>query len=249
MTVAVSRAHGRVRRSTSAESRRESVGRLRRTSIILALVVSTRSIAASLLSVRSRTRSALHRLLSHAIALRTIILGVVGVGDQGSTCTRGTATKTADVLGKVVVVAAFSTASPITSTERDVSRTTAAHAAAATTTTHMMVTAAHVVARRTHHTRVVAITISIHRIRSGRHGREGATEAGGTTLEVGEAARGAGPITGPRAVLAGREGSENVSCAVEDARRGRRHFNGLFVKSTAVHAERLGSLVRWSVSC
>jgi hypothetical protein len=134
-----------------------------------------------------------------------------------------------------VVVAALSTASPVTGTERYVSGTTAAHA----TATHVMVT--HVVSRRTHHARMT-VAVAVHRVGGCGHGGEGAAEASSAALEVGEAARRASPVTGTRTVLAGREGGQDVGSTVEYARRGRRDLDGLFVECTTVHAERLGSL-------
>jgi hypothetical protein len=178
--VTVGRAHSGVGRGTSTKAGGESVGRLR-TAVALSRVVSGRVEATLLRSIGSRTRSAGHRLRAHAEALRSVALLEVGIGHQGCACTGSTTAKTADVLGKVVVVAALGTASPVTSAERYVSRTTTAHATAA----HVMVT--HVVSRRTHHARV-AVAVAVHRVRSCGHSRERAAEASGAALEVGEAA-------------------------------------------------------------
>jgi hypothetical protein len=134
-----------------------------------------------------------------------------------------------------VVVAALSTASPVAGTERYVSRTTTAHA----TATHVMVT--HVVSRRTHHAGVT-VAVTVHGVRGCSHSGEGAAEASSAALEVGEAARRASPVTGARAVLAGRESGQDVGSTVEYTRRGRRDLDGLFIECTTVHAERFGSL-------
>ena len=229
--VAVGRAHSGVGGSSSTKTGGESVGGLR-TAVALTL----------LRSIRGGSRSAGHRWRSHSEALGAILLEV-GIGDQSSACTRSTTTKTANVLSKVVVVAALGATSPVSGTERNVGGTTAAHT---TTATHVVVT--HVVSRRTHDTRV-AVTVAVHRIRSGRHGREAASEAGSAALEVGEAARRAGPVTGTGTVLAGREGSQDVGGAVENTRRGRRDLDGLLVECTTVHAEGLSGLVYVSLLC
>lgn len=186
-------------------------------------------------SIGGRSRSAGHRGRGHSIALGSIDLLEVGISDQSGACTRSTTAKTADVLGKVVVVATLGTASPVTCTERNVSGTAATHA----TATHVVVT--HVVSRRTHHARV-AVAVAVHRVRGCSHGRERAAEASSAALKVREAARGAGPVTGTRAVLARREGGEDISGTVKYARGRRRDLDGLFVECTAVHAERFGSL-------
>jgi hypothetical protein len=178
--VAVGRAHSGIGRGTSTEAGGESVGRLG-TAVALSRVVSGRVEATLLGSIGSRTRGAGHRLRTHAKALRSVALLEVGIGHQSCAGTGSTTAKTADVLGKVVVVAALGTASPVTSAERYVSRTTTAHA----TATHVMVT--YVVSRRTHHARVT-IAVAVHRVRGCSHGGEGAAEAGSAALEVGEAA-------------------------------------------------------------
>jgi hypothetical protein len=105
--------------------------------------------------------------------------------------------------------------------------------------------------RRGHHSRgsvtisttsvVVVVTAHIVR-RTGADSREGASEAGSSTLEVGETARRTGPIAGSRAVLAGRERSQDVLGTVENAAGRRRDFNGLLIKGTAIHTKTLGSL-------
>lgn len=239
--VAVGRAHSGVGRSSSTKTGGESVGGLR-TAVALTREVTGGVEATLLRSIRGGSRSAGHGWRSHSEALGAILLEV-GIGDQSSACTRSTTTKTANVLSKVVVVAALGATSPVSGTERNVGGTTAAHT---TTATHVVVT--HVVSRRTHHTRV-AVTVAVHRIRSGRHGREAASEAGSAALEVGEAARRAGPVTGTGTVLAGREGSQDVGGAVENTRRGRRDLDGLLVKCTSVHAEGLSGLVYVSLLC
>lgn len=191
-------------------------------------------------SIGGRSRSAGHRGRGHSIALGSIDLLEVGIRDQSGACTRSTTAKTADVLSKVVVVATLGTASPVTCTERNVSGTAATHA----TATHVVVT--HVVSRRTHHARV-AVAVAVHRVRGCSHGRERAAEASSAALKVREAARWAGPVTGTRAVLARREGGEDISGTVKYARGRRRDLDGLFVECTAVHAERFGSLQKTSV--
>jgi hypothetical protein len=232
--VAIGRAHSGVGRGTSTEAGGESVGRLGAT-VALSRVVSGRVKATLLRSIRSGARSASHRRRAHSETLGPVTLLEVGVGNQSCACTGSTTTKTANVLSKVVVVATLGTASPVTGTEWYVSGTTAAH----TTAAHVVVT--HVVSRRTHHARV-AVAVAVHGVRGCGHGGEGAAEASSAALEVGEAAGGAGPVTGTRTVLAGREGGQDVGGTVEDARRGRRDLDGLFVECTAVHAERFGSL-------
>jgi hypothetical protein len=177
-----------------------------------------------------------HRVRAHTELRR----GVHGrwerrVGHDGSTRAGSTAAKTVDVLGKVVVTAALGAALPITGTERN-HTTVSTHATSVAT--HSMAVA-HV--RRHHVWRAVSITVS-HRVGSRRHSRERAAEAGGTALEVGEAAGRAGPVTGTRAVLGRREWRKNLGSPVENTAGGGGNLNGLFVEGTAVHAEAFSSL-------
>lgn len=180
--------------------------------------------------------SAGHRVRTHAELRRGVHRRREGrVGHDGSARAGSTAAKTVDVLGKVVVTAALGAALPVTSAERN-------HAAISThttsVTTHSMAVA-HV--RRHHVWRSVAVTVT-HRVGGRSHGRERASEAGGTALEVGETAGRAGPVTGTRAVLGGREGSENLSSPVENTAGGGRDLNGLFVEGAAVHAQAFSGL-------
>jgi hypothetical protein len=89
---------------------------------------------------------------------------------------------------------------------------------------------------------VVVVTAHIVR-RTGADSREGASEAGSSTLEVGETARRTGPITRSRAVLAGRERSQDVLSTVENAAGRGRDLNGLLIKGTAIHTKTLSSLL------
>lgn len=234
----VSRVHGRVRRRGSAQTRGESVGGLRTTKGLTGESAS-RAEARGGGTKAGRAGSASHRRRAHGEACATIHWREAGISSHnGSAGARCTAAETADVLGKVVVVAALCATLPVTSAEGNV-------VAAATTTTHVAHswTVTHVVTGRTHHAGVSTIAIAVH-VGGCLHSWERATETGGTTLEVGEAARGTGPVTGTRAVLAGWESGEDVGGAIENARGGRRDLNGLFVEGAAVHAERLGSLAK-----
>ena len=108
---------------------------------------------------------------------------------------------------------------------------------------------AHVLGGSHHGGRAISIAAISHWVAAGwaLHGREGAAEACCTTLEVGEATRGAVPVTGAGAVLARREGAQDVGSTVEHTARRRRNLDSLLVQSTSVHAEALSSLRQ--VSC
>jgi hypothetical protein len=88
-----------------------------------------------------------------------------------------------------------------------------------------------------HHGRPIAVWVShgicwSHSLRK----RIGAPEAGCAALEVGEAARRAGPIPRTRSILAGREGCKDVSGTVENAAGGWRNLDGFLVEGTTIHA-------------
>lgn len=153
------------------------------------------------------------------------------VSNNGSTRTRGTTAQAVDVLGEVVIATAFRTTLPVTSTERN-HTTVTTHTTAVTHS--MAMTTVHV--RGDHGWRTIAIRTISNRFGSGGHSRERATEAGRTTLEVGETTRRASPVTGTRAVLRRRERGQDFGCTVQDPARRGGDLNGLFVEGTTVHA-------------
>lgn len=195
----------------------------------------------------SGARSTSHGGLSHVVLRRVVHgRGIARVGNDSSTGAAGSASETADVLGKVVVATDFVAALPVTSAEGN-------DTAAATPTAHTAamahVAVASVVGRRHHLGRTVAAAAAaaaaVREVISGRAGTgsgERASEAGCSSLEVGEAAGGAGPVAGARAILAGGERSQDILCAIEDPARRRRNLDGLFVEGPAIHAKALGSL-------
>jgi hypothetical protein len=233
-------AHGRVRAGT-AHARGKSIG-TRRTTVLLSRETSRVASRA----VRSATRSTTHGGRAHAEARRSVHRRWERrVGNDGRSSTAGAAAQTGSVLREVVVAAAVLTALPVARAERHNAGATAhvaaAHAVAVTTV-------AHVVLRRTHHAGVgvpASVSSVCHRITARGalgHGRERAAEAGSATLEVGEAAGRAVPVTGARAVLARGERRDDVDSTVEHAPRRRRDLDGLLVQSAAIHAQALRSL-------
>jgi hypothetical protein len=133
---------------------------------------------------------------------------------------------------------------PVTGTERH-------HTATAHTTTAMTHRPVVTTMRRGgHHSRrsvtistTVIVVAAAHIVRrAGADSRERASEASSSTLEVGEPARRAGPVTRPRAVLARRERSQYVLSAVEDTAGGGRDLNGLLIKGTTIHTKALSGL-------
>lgn len=214
------------------------------------LVVSTSSTESCITRVEgarsgSGSGSAAHGATLAHTELRGVIHGrwVSGVGNNSGSSTAGAAAKAANILGKVVVATNLVAALPITSAERN--NTTAAHAATTTSTMTHVATMVAAVVRRRHHGRgsvaVAKVAVSTGATRASC--RERASEASGSALEVGEAARGAGPVTRTGSVLARREWCEDILGAVEDAARRGRDLDSLFVQGSAIHAEALGSLV------
>lgn len=229
---------GRVGGRTTANAGRESI-RARGSAEMLP-VVAARGKARS--GGRERAVSAgstRHRGLAHRI-IRSAVHGrrIARVGHDGRTGSASTTPKAAHILREVVVATHFVTALPVTGTER-YHTAAAAHAASMA---HRTVVA-HVLRRGAHGRRAVASTIAItHLAAATRASREGTAEASRAALEVGEAARRAGPVARPGSVLTRGEGRENIGGSVQDAARRRRDLDGLLVQGTAIHAQTLGSL-------
>ena len=159
----------------------------------------------------TRTWRASNRALAHAVVGR-LLHGrrVSRVGHDSCTSAASTASQTADVLGEVVISAALGAALPITRAEGD--DTASSSHAATTMATHTTSMVSHVLRWGHHGGRSISVasssTVSAHRVasRRGTHGWEGAAEAGRSALEVGEAARWAGPVSRAGSVLTGGEG-------------------------------------------
>lgn len=205
--------------------------------------------------VGTGTGSAANRVRAHAV-VGTAVHGrwVARVGDNSGTSTAGTTSQTADVLGKVVVSADLVTALPITSSERD--DTAAAHTTSAMTTHATMVMVVTAVVRGRHHRRstvavagvtatATASTIASHLTlrATSTDSWERTAEASSSPLEIRKATRGASPITRTRAVLARREGRQDLCGSIENSAGRRGDLDGLLVQSTSVHTEALGSLI------
>lgn len=231
---------GRVRGSTATEARGKCVGAGRATEM---LAISARRVEATGRSKGTRRGITAHGSLVHAVGGLSVQGGwIARVGDHSGASTARSTAKTAHILGEIVISAHLVTTLPVTGTERDDTR--AAHTAVSTAVTVM----AHV-RRSGHHSRgSVAIAIAHLASGTGTDSREGAAEAGGATLEVGETARGARPVTRSGAVLAGREGRQDLGSTIEDPARGGRHLNGLFVQGPPVHAKTFSGLKRCMMS-
>jgi hypothetical protein len=176
--------------------------------------------ATKVLVVTAGSGSSSHRALAHAV-LRRIVhrRGVSGISDNRGSSTARTATETADILGEVMEAAHLVATLPVISAEMH--DTTANYAP---TVAHGPVVAT--MGRRRHHSRRTIATISISVAANLINGTstsswEGASEACSSALEVGEATRGTSPVTRAAPVLAGRERSQDVLSAVEDAARRR----------------------------
>ena len=157
------------------------------------------------------------------------------IGDHRGPGSGAAAAQAVDVLGEVVIATAVPATLPVSCPEWD----DAAVSTHASRVAHA-VTVAHV--GRHHRRRTVAIRAISHGVGVGRHSRERAAEASGATLEVGEATRGASPVARSGAVLRWGERGQDLGRTVQNTAGGRRDLNGLFVQSTAIHAETLGSL-------
>ena len=161
--------------------------------------------------------------------------------NNGSTAA-STATKAADVLGKVVVTTALGSTLPVTSAEWN--NATSAHSAATMATSHTsVVVVAHVWWHHALWTIAVAATVTPHGVAIwSAHSWERAAEARSATLEVGESAGWAGPVSWTWAVLGWWERSQDLGSTVKNTAGRWRDLDGLLVERPAVHAERLGSL-------
>lgn len=195
----------------------------------------------------SRARRARDGALAHAVVGGLLHWrGITRVCDDGRTSTAGTASEATHVLCEVVISAALRAALPVTRSEWH-NTTPTAHATTSVAT-HTATMVAHVLWRGHHGRRSISIStataISAHRIssRAGTHSWEGAAEARRPALEVGEAAGGAGPISGAGSVLARGKRGQDLGCAVEDAAGGGGDLDGLLVQCAAIHAQALGSL-------
>jgi len=189
----IARTHWRIRRSSSTQTRRQSISGLRTTKTLRTRVTRSGAVAGRTTAkvTRTRTRGTSHRRRSHAVRARSLTRLAKAHGRSG---TRSTAAQTADVLGKVVVVATISSAAPIAGTERDTRLSTSAtHTTTHTVTMTVAVTvsmstvsavAAHMVAWVRHHSRVSIAITAIDRLLVVAHGWVGASEAGSATLEV-----------------------------------------------------------------
>lgn len=239
----------RVRGSTSAEPRGKGISAGGPTEV-LGRVWAGRGEGRRRRGKRSRAGRTSHGSLTHVVLEARSRLHlrsrITRVGNHRGTGTASAAAQAAHVLGKVVIATSFVAALPVTSAERN--NATATHTAVTTTSMSVMATAAatHVVGlgRRDHRRTAVSIAAAVAHVagRSSSNSREGAAEARSTALEVGETTRWAGPVTGTRPVLAGRERREDLGSPIQDTARRRRNLNGLLVQSPAVHAQALGSL-------
>ena len=225
---------GRVAGQTGGESIRA-----RGAAKVLSVAAASGAEVAAARSKGAGAGRAAHGALAHAVGRGGIHgRGIARVGNHGSAGATGSATEAAHVLGEVVVAAHLVAALPVAGAEgNDAGSSHTAVAAVAAT-----VVAAHVRGRRHHGWWPVAIAVAHIAGGTSADGRERAAEAGRPSLEVREAARGAGPVAGPRSILAGRERRKYLGGAVEDAARRRGDLDGLFVQSTAIHAEALGGL-------
>jgi hypothetical protein len=82
-------------------------------------------------------------------------------------------------------------------------------------------------------------------IDAGASSRERTTEAGGSALEIREAAWRAIPVARSRTILRRREGREDLGGSIQDTAGRRWDFDGFLVESATVHAEWLCSLSRF----
>lgn len=162
------------------------------------LVVTTARIERVCASVKGAgAGSASHRGLSHAILRRVVHGGgISGIGHDSGTGAASSAAKAAYILGKVMVSADFVATLPVASTERDNATAATAHAS---TMSHMAVAVttmsmATVVWWRHDLGRTIAGTSTASTIAkavsswTSSSSWEGASEAGSSALEVGEAA-------------------------------------------------------------
>jgi len=229
----------RVGSSASSNARRKGIG-ARGPAKVLTAVVTAGGIAGGGRGEGAMAGSITHRRLAHGIVRTTIHgRGVARVGDHGSSSSAGTATETTHILGKVMVTADLVAALPVTSTEGN--DTAASHTTTTVAMAHGTVVS-HVLRGRHHGRRAIAVSVADI---TGRTGGERASEAGGTTLEVGEAARRAGPVAGSGSVLAGRERGENFGGTVQNTARRGGDLNSLLVERPTVHTQALGSLFNW----
>lgn len=240
------RVHGRIPGSATETGRKSVAARMRTSELLTKPCAGAESTSRS--SERTRTRSAGHRTRTHTEAGRSFHgRGKGRVSDDGSSGARTAAAQTANVLREVVVSAALRTTFPVTGTEGDNASITA-HATAVTVSSTMAVMAT-MVRRRHRRWGTVSVGRVAHRVgRSSTHSGEGASEASGAALEVGEAARRTGPVTRTGTVLARRERREDLGGTVENAAGRWRNLDGLFVQGSAVHTQAFGSLEVQEVS-
>lgn len=238
-----------VRAGLGTDSRRERIsggGTVRLAAKVARRATHSTATVLAVLLVHAAVGLSAHRGAHRHVRGRTAVVvpgkcGHTAFSDDGSLAARGATAQAARVLGEVVVLATLVATLPVTSTERN--RSTTPATGAAHVTTHATVTMAMAVSMAVstmsaHHARVTVAglaTIGVRRhavalavwVRLSSHGREGATEACCATLEVGEAAAGASPVTGTWAVLRRREWGEErwatgrlgAGSTVEDARR------------------------------
>lgn len=228
---------------TAANAGRQKVAR--GSSKMLVIATARSKGVARVEGARARARSAGHGSLAHAVLRGVIHRGrITRISNNCRSSPASTAAETAHILGEIVVATNLIATLPVTGTERN-----------DTTTTHATTAVAHgaVVTTmwwRRHHGRrsitTAAIAIATSWFSStgaaAASSRERASETSSSALEVREAARRAGPVARPGAVLAGRERSKNVLSAVKHTAGGGRNLDGLFVQGTSVHAQALGSL-------
>jgi hypothetical protein len=170
-----------------------------------------------------------------------VIVEVRTLGNRQRIGTAGSASQARHILREIVIEAIWLTAAPITRTERG--RATQAVASTATGgsvaivmgTAHRRLAGRIAIGRRVAH-------VGVTTLRTAGHGRVGAPKTSSTSLEVGEAAGWASPVAGTRSVLRWREWRQHFRSTIKDAVRGGRDFDGLFAKSTTVHAEGFSSL-------
>jgi hypothetical protein len=217
-----------VRARLGADAGRKSVGRWRAVGLAAEVARWAAHSAAAVLTalvVHSTVRLTAHGRahVGRRAVVVAVVAGEVGhatFSDDSGLTARRTAAQAAGVLSKVVVLAAFVAALPVTGTERDRSTATTSRSTATNVTTHATVATMAVVVAVTvttvvaHHAGVAvallllavvmlrhAVTLVVRVGLRGAHRRERASEASSATLEVREATAGASPVTGTRAVL------------------------------------------------
>ena len=201
----------RVRGRVAGQAGGKSI-RARGAAEVLTVAAATGAEATAARSEGAGAGGSTHGALAHAVGRGGIHgRGIARVGNHGGTGATGSATEAAHVLGEVVIAAHLVAALPVAGAERnDAGSSHTAVAVAATVVAHMG-------GRRHHGWWSVAIAVAHIAGGTGADSRERAAEAGRPSLEVREAARGAGPVARPRSILAGRERRKYLGGAVEDA--------------------------------